>query len=59
MFYFDLILLSVPDVRLRELLKVLETYATKHENAQSRDHTRHQLRSSEDNSLEKVSEWIS
>ena len=57
MFYFDLILLSVPDVRLRELLKVLETYATKHENAQSRDHTRHQLRSSEDNSLEEVSEW--
>ncbi|XP_078335133.1 uncharacterized protein LOC111132277 isoform X2 [Crassostrea virginica] len=52
MFYFDLILLSVPDVRLREFLEALETYATKHENAQSRDHTRHQLRSSEDNSLE-------
>lgn len=59
MFYFDLILLSVPDVRLREFLEALETYATKHENAQSRDHTRHQLRSSEDNSLEEVTEWIS
>ena len=48
---------SVPDVRQREFLEALETYTPKHENAKSRDHTRHQLRSSEDNPLEEVSDW--